>query len=171
MNLDDDWIYDEEGENTFFDDEEDLLDLPESEEENTIDLAEYQRLAERKILFHHACTLGNQLKGNSLAALFLSEAELFLNNCDYKSALITALASEMVACDYEPDSIAAVETICLYQLGDRSQAERLGKQVTGKKISSVFLRNRFENTLEVLTFMPQLLSMLAQQGARHGDHF
>jgi len=147
---DDDWLYDEE--------EEDFL---EDEEGVKIDLTEFHVLADRKLKFHFACTFGNELRGESLAELLMAEAELFLNNCDYRSALVAALASDSVTQKIsEPRK--AIEAICLYQLGDRTGALQLSDTVNVDALLSPHLKKRFANTVEVLEFMPQWLSMLGQ---------
>ena len=132
-----------------------------------VDLTEFEAMAQRKIIFHKTCKLGHSA---DLAALLMSEAELFLNNCDYKSALVAALAANLAAADIDAFYHArkAIETIALYQLGDRKAAVATSKLVKAEKIDSVYLRQRFENTVEVLEFMPQLLGMLS--GMSNRDH-
>lgn len=141
------------------------LEPEEDTEGETVDLKEFEIMAQRKITFHKTCSLGNIA---DLAALLMSEAELFLNNCDYKSALVAALAASQAAIDidsfYHPRK--AIETIAVYQLGDRKAAVAISKLVKVDKINSVYLRQRFENTVEVLEFMPQLLGMLSGMSNR-----
>ena len=146
---DDDWLYDPADELAF--DQED--------DSTPIDLSKYREMARRKTAFHYACTLDNYLRDETLSNLFLSEAEMFLNNSDYESALVSLYAAASV-----PTTIRlAIETICLYQLGDREAAIGTSSQVKDpNQIDSLFLRTRFLNTVEVLEFMPQLLGMLSQ---------
>ena len=146
---DDDWLYDEE--------EEDFIE----QESVKLDMTEFNQLAERKLKFHFACTFGNELRGESLAELLLAEAELFLNNCDYRSALVAALAADSIG-SKTSEPRKAIETICLYQLGDREGAMTLSDSVNVEALLSPHLKKRFVNTMEVLEFMPQLLSMLGQ---------
>jgi hypothetical protein len=92
----------------------------------------------------------------------MAEAELFLNRSDYRSALVGAIASDLVRGGPKSPSRLAIETICLYQLGDRKTALALSESVATSSLSPC-LRERFVNTVEVLQFMPQLLSLLKQQ--------
>ena len=148
-----------EGDDWLYDPSDDLaLDMNDNTDINT---GEYMKMANRKLLFHSTCTYDNCLRKNELANLFLSEAELFLNNSDYESALVAAYAADI--CKPSIDR-KAIETICLYQLGDRETAVKISSQVNPKNIQTAFLKQRFVNTVEVLEFMPQLLGMLSQMG-------
>jgi hypothetical protein len=137
-------------------DEDDFL-MDDFSEEESVELEQFEQLADRKAKFHNACTVGNR---SNLAKLFMSESELFLNNCDYRSSLTCAVAAERV-CDEMGMARKAVETIVLYQLGDRKGAIEASKKVDESELKSGYLKSRFSNTLEVLEFMPQLLSMLS----------
>ena len=125
--------------------------------EEVVDVFEFEELAKKKLIFHLTCTVGSVC---AAANILRSEAELFLNRSDFRAALISAIASDLAA-GSPSNTRKAIETICLYQLGDRNAALRLSQDVEAGNLSG-HLKDRFVNTVEVLQFMPQLLQMLRQ---------
>lgn len=147
----------EDWQDEWLDEDDDQLELEESE----IDFDEYKRLAERKRIFHYCSTVGSF----DLQCL-LTEAELCLSNGDYSSALVCSLAS-----DPNCDTSLAIRMICMYQLGDKKGSNEIIKkyetQIISSKYVSSFLKEKFNATVEVLKFMPQLLAMMRNQGNRN----
>jgi hypothetical protein len=159
---------DREGEDIWSEMDDDFLDDFDDDDEfltsnTSIDMAEIDRLAERKIVFHKSCLLGIQTVDFHIAAL-LVESELALNNHEYQSSLVSAKAAEKLAGE-TLGAATMIEMICVYQMGDRNRAVEIMNTVESnpppKSQISPFLMKKFSSTCEVLTFMPQLLSMLA----------
>ena len=85
---------------------------------------------------------------------------------DYRSALVSAIAADMLISEnHRSLRRSAIECICLYQLGNRSAAisiaDRDETDIVKSPQTSAYLKKRFVNTVEVLRFMPQLMSMLS----------
>jgi hypothetical protein len=163
--------------------------LPFSDDEGdhgeTVDLEQFLVSARRKLIFHRTCTLGP-----ARAFSLQLEAELSLANHDFESALVCALAADLLLQeersrdnqsagkfninffnDDENLAMQAVKMIAMYQLGDRDSAVDIMGSVEQRIANSpesvsVYLRNKFQATCEVLNFMPQLLSMLKQADKR-----
>lgn len=143
-----------------FHDEDDHDDMISSQIEEVIDMEEFSELARRKLVFNKCCTISTSQYSN----IYFSEAELCMHAGDYRSALISAIAGDMVGQSLLRRK--AIECICLYQLGSRSRAIEIADEMESKILASsqvsLFLKKKFENTVEVLRFMPQLLGMLSQ---------
>jgi len=136
--------------------------------EVTVDLEDFKSSVWQRIYQHYVCALGSSaVPGSAL----LTEAELHMLSYDYRQALICALAAGSVD---ESDGVqlrrAMIQTICMYQLGDRSAAcllkEEIGEEYDEEMLSS-YLAKRYRGTCEVLTFMPDLMGML--QGLAKSD--
>lgn len=131
-------------------------------EEVFVDLAEIEASAiiKRRIFF--ACCISVE----NTDSLWM-EAEMLLFFHEYRSALIAGFAADA----RRTPRRAALETIALYQLGDKSAAMCIVEDHESQIIScpsvSHVLKKKFLGTCEVLRFMPQLLAMLrAQQDNR-----
>ena len=140
-------------------------------EEAEVDLAEIAALARRKLIINFACTLS--AGSGKPINLFFSEAELYMSNGDYHSALVAAVAADQLVCEtHRSIRREAIETICLYQLGARGaaldKADLIEQKVANSKEVSVYLKKRFGSTVEVLRFMPQLLGMLSSMKGDKG---
>ena len=127
----------------------------------TVNLEDFKDSVWQRIFQHYVCALSSSATpANSL----LTEAELHMQAYDYRQALICALAAGSVD---ESETVqlrrAMIQTICIYQLGDRKAAcelkETLGDEFEQECVSDYLLK-RYKGTCEVLGFMPDLLGML-----------
>ena len=157
--MDDEFLFENE-----HDDDDDLLTS-----NTSVNMSEIDRLADRKIVFHRSCMLGTTTIDFDIAALLL-ESELALNNHEYQASLICARAAEKLA-ENSLGPATMITMICVYQLGDRNLAVELMNEIQSNPPPnsqiSPFLMKKFASTCEVLTFMPQLLSMLQAADKRH----
>lgn len=162
--------------------EEDFAALKDAD--RPIDLSAFIPQAWQRIFQHYVCALGS---GPEPSTYLLTEAELHIQSHDYRQALICTLATEQLG-DANELRRDMIKCICLYQKGDKAQAEGFkekaltklgvdpkvgfpaeeGEIVTaddyGVEGLSDFLFARFIGTCEVLNLMPELLNMLASMG-------
>jgi hypothetical protein len=133
------------------------------EEDSKIDMSEFDLSAERKIIFTKSSLVGPI---DDLVPGLILEGELALGNGEYRSALVCSLAAQKLLSPATSDSCKVIEMICMYQLGDRHQAQLIMDSIDPVLLSP-FLKKKFLSTCEVIKFMPQLLGLLKQQ--THGD--
>lgn len=170
---DEDWFQDED---MWSDLDEDEADDDLLQSDSIVDMEEISELARRKVFFHRSCMIGGESTPDFDVTALLLEAELGINNHEYKPSLICAKAAEMVA-GQRLSAARLIEMICLYQMGDRNGAEKLMHEIQSSSTSinkseiSPFLMKKFGSTCEVLTFMPQLLSMLASNTSKKKKQF
>ena len=130
----------------------------------SINIEDFKESVWQRIFQHYVCALSSSA---TPANALLTEAELHMQAYDYRQALICALAASS-ADDSESVQLrtSMIQTICLYQLGDRTAACELKDNIGDydQECVSDYLLKRYRGTCEVLGFMPDLLGML--QGMR-----
>ena len=140
----------------------------EDEQGASVDLEDFRTRAWQRLYQHYVCSLGGRT--NPTDAL-LTEAEMHMMHFDFSQALICALATEAL------DSSATLRrqmifTIALYQLGDKNKAVELKDAILAEtqdqeyESISQFLGEKFKATCEILSMMPDLLSLLRSMPAK-----
>ena len=131
------------------------------ESDVTINIHDFKSSVWQRLFQHYVCALGSSEKP---AKALLTEAELHMLSYDYRQALICALAAGSVDDSNDVQlRRAMIQTICLYQLGDRTSACALKEEIGeafDQELISVYLLKRYSGTCEVLSFMPDFLGLL-----------